>query len=290
MAAQAHDGSRVQPQGAAFFLFHTGDQFVDQQGNIFDPITQGGHIDGKNIQPVVQVFTEAAGFDQLFEILVCRRNNPHVGGPGAITADAFEVAILHQPKHLHLGVQGQLADIIQEQGSAVGQFTAPGPLGDGTGKGSPFIAKQLAFKQVRRYGTAVYRHEGLIATIGMVVQVPGDHLLARSGFSGDQHADVPVGDLLHQIAHLLYATACAHQAAKQLDTPLVPAAIALVKLGTVHLGPVQGIDKLGVIQGPFKAGDNAAGEISGQVGSLRPAGQQHRQSRGDAGKLLKAIP
>ena len=52
---------------------------------------------------------------------------------------------------------------------------------------------------------------------------------------------------------------------------------------------MQGIDKLGVIQGPFKAGDNAAGEISGQVGSLGPAGQQHRQIRGDAGKLLKAI-
>src|SRR5204863_418798 len=57
---------------------------------------------------------------------------PDRGGP----ADAVELALLQDAQQFHLRFRGQLADLVEEDGPAVGQLEAAQPLGDGAAEGA----------------------------------------------------------------------------------------------------------------------------------------------------------
>ena len=73
-------------------------------------------------------------------------------GIGRAAADALELALLEDAEELGLGLQGQLADLVEEEGAAVGQLEAADPPGDGAGEGALLVAEQLALDQARRAG------------------------------------------------------------------------------------------------------------------------------------------
>src|SRR5690606_40021465 len=62
-------------------------------------------------------------------------------------ADAADLAFLQYPQQPGLGLQGQLADLVEEQGTAVGGFHQAGTAGDRAGKGALFVSEQLGFDE-----------------------------------------------------------------------------------------------------------------------------------------------
>ena len=68
-------------------------------------------------------------------------------GDRRAAADALELALLEDAEELGLGLQGQLADLVQEEGAAVGQLEAADPPGEGAGEGAFLVAEQLALDQ-----------------------------------------------------------------------------------------------------------------------------------------------
>ena len=54
------------------------DKVVDQQRDVFSSIPQGGQEKSNHIDPVIEVLSEGAGFDQIFQLSVTSRDNPYV--------------------------------------------------------------------------------------------------------------------------------------------------------------------------------------------------------------------
>ena len=67
-------------------------------------------------------------------------------------ADAFDLVLLEDAEQLGLGLQGQLADLVQEERAAVGQLEAADAPGDGAGERPLLVAEELALDEAPRGG------------------------------------------------------------------------------------------------------------------------------------------
>jgi hypothetical protein len=84
------------------------------------------------------------------------------------------VALLERAQEPRLQVERQLADLVEEQGAAVGLLEFAEVFVVGAGEGPLFVAEQDRLDQVGGQGTAVDGHEGLAAPVRGPVQGAGD--------------------------------------------------------------------------------------------------------------------
>ena len=203
MLTQRHDGRGTEPDRATLLGLEAGNQLVQQQRQVFDTLAHGGHIDGEHVKAVIEVLTEGTLFDHLLQILVRRCNHPHVGALHLVAAHTLEGTLLQHPQQLYLHRQRHVAYLVKKQGSTLSQLETPGPAGNGAGEGALLVSEQFAFQQLGRNGSAVDRHERRVLTARMVMQVTGDHFLARPRFTQNQYRGLGVSHLLHHLTHRL---------------------------------------------------------------------------------------
>jgi hypothetical protein len=63
-------------------------------------------------------------------------------------------------------LQRHVADLVEEERAALGEFEAPEPRRHRTGEGALLVAEQFALEQIGGNGTAIDGHEGLAAAAG----------------------------------------------------------------------------------------------------------------------------
>ncbi|KAF1053168.1 MAG: hypothetical protein GAK43_01545 [Stenotrophomonas maltophilia] len=289
VTAQRHDRRRVETDRAAFLVLHARNQFVHQQRDVFHALTQWRHLDGEYVKAVVQVFAERTHLDHAFEVLVGRGDDAHVDVLGLVAADPLEGALLQHAQQLDLQRQRHVADLVEEQGAAVGQLETPGAAGNGASEGTLLVAEQLAFQQLCRNRPAVDRDERRFAALGVIVQVARHHFLAGPGLTEDQHAGVGIGDLLHHLPHLLDGTAGTDQAAEQVRFALATAFAGLIVHFPIHLGTVQRVEQFVVAGRHFQAGQHPAAEVVRPLGGGNLGDQQDRQELVPASQLLEQL-
>ena len=100
------------------------DQEVDQQRDVLLAVAERGHPDGKDAEAVVEVFAECLVADGLEQVAVGGRQHAHVGLDRGGPADAVELALLEDAQQLGLRLRRQLADLVEEEGAALGQLEA----------------------------------------------------------------------------------------------------------------------------------------------------------------------
>jgi hypothetical protein len=88
----------------------------------------GGSVTRMTSSRYKQIEPEASGFDFRVQPTVRRRDDADVDPSGGVLADAPQFALLNHPEHFRLCPQRELADFIQEQGTAVRLFEHPGTL------------------------------------------------------------------------------------------------------------------------------------------------------------------
>src|SRR5690606_23958496 len=99
--------------------------------------------------------------------------------------------LLDGPEDFGLKRRGQVTHFVEEQGAMGGQLKEPLLTpGRGAGKGSPVVAKELAFKQGVGDCGAVYGYKGAVLPGGILVDGPGKKLFARAAFAPEHHAHV----------------------------------------------------------------------------------------------------
>ena len=86
----------------------------------------GGSWMRDDVEPVVEVLAEVARRDLLLEVAVGRGDQAHVDLDRLDAADALELALLERAQQLHLHLDRDLADLVEEQRAAVGQLEAAG--------------------------------------------------------------------------------------------------------------------------------------------------------------------
>jgi len=92
----------------------------DEIGNVLDPLTQRRQPDRNHIQPEVKIFPEQALVDQVAQILVGCRDNANICLDRSSTANGGVFALLQNPQEARLSFHGHIADLVEEQRSAVG--------------------------------------------------------------------------------------------------------------------------------------------------------------------------
>ncbi len=113
-----------------------------------------------HVEPVEEVLAELALLHHLLERPVRGRHEAHVHLQRLRAAEPLELALLQHPQQLHLHVQGDVANLVQEERAAVRQLH-PARLARGRpGEGALLVAEQLALQQRLRQRRAVQLHEG----------------------------------------------------------------------------------------------------------------------------------
>ena len=125
-------------------------EIVQQQGNIFATLTKRGNHDGKNIDPIKEIFSECSLGYQFGQLTVCCTDQTYIDPDRRSAADAFKLMLLQNPKQFDLNVQRKLPDFVQEQSTAVCSFKSSAVPLKCTGKSSLFMTEELAVCQMFR--------------------------------------------------------------------------------------------------------------------------------------------
>src|SRR5258708_2957099 len=226
------------------------------------------------------VGAESAFANGLLQVLVSRCQEAHVEPDSARAADADEFALLKDAQQLGLQSQRKLADFVEENASAFGDFQQTFLLTDGAGECSFLVPEQLAFQKRFRQRGAVQGHKRLILAGAILMNGASSKLLARATFAVNQDSGFTGGDLLDKLVDLAHARALADHIVLQADLgaqTLILAAQAL-KLARVLDGnggdSGDGGEKLQIVFGESRAGICGI-EIDGAQGA---AGYRQRNT------------
>src|SRR5690349_7573878 len=127
------------------------------------------------------------------------RNYPDIYRYGLVSSHPLDLALLQHAQQSHLGLGGQLADFVQKKDPPVCPLEAPALLGDRSGEGPLFVAKQLTVDEAIRYGAAVDLDKGAILAWRGEMDGVGDYLLPRAGLPHQEHS---IGKRRHLPDHL----------------------------------------------------------------------------------------
>ena len=95
--------------------------------NVLAPIAQRRNLDADHIQPMQQVLAEVPRLHARLEILVGRRDHPHIDSHRRLTAHSIELTLREHAQEPGLQRRGHVADLVEKQGAAVGLLEASSP-------------------------------------------------------------------------------------------------------------------------------------------------------------------
>jgi len=164
--------------------------------NIVGAVAQRRQAHAGDVQAEEQVLAEQSLLDQGAQITVGGGDDAGVGPPAGARIDRRLRAVDH-PQQPGLGVQRHVADLVQEQGAAIGL--------DQLAQVAVAAAEQFGLDPLARHGGQVDDGEAAVLARAEVVQGAGDQFLACAGFAQDQHGQIRAHqprdgaiDLLHR--------------------------------------------------------------------------------------------
>jgi len=128
-----------------------------------------------DIQTVEEVFPEFSAVGEIFQVLVGGGDQPEVALDDAVAPEAFELLVFEDAEQLRLHLHRQIADLVQEDGPAVGQFEFSRLHLVGRARERPrLVPEKLRLQKILGNGGAVQTYEGVEAAFAGVVDGVGE--------------------------------------------------------------------------------------------------------------------
>jgi len=108
---------------------------LGQARDVLATLAQRGQWDLEGVDPEEQVLAERVGRDHLAQVAVGGAQDAHVDPERVVLAHAADLARLQEPEELHLHALVQFADLVEEQGAAIGDLEQPLAVRVGAGEG-----------------------------------------------------------------------------------------------------------------------------------------------------------
>src|SRR5262249_12673281 len=185
-------------------------EVAHERRDVFRALAQRWHVDREDVQPIVEVVAEAVLVDHPEESAVGRRDHPNVHLDGPRAAEVLEFLLLEDPQKLRLELEGNLADLVEEERPAVRHLEAAELLSDRPGERAALVTEELALEQARRDRRAVYLDERPITADARIIDGGGPQLLAGAGLAQDEPARRPRRNRLDLPEHATQRRALAH--------------------------------------------------------------------------------
>ena len=142
------------------------------------------------IDPVIKVLAELAFAHQCFQVHIRSADKADVHGDGLAAADPHDAAVLDRTQQFRLQVQGDVANLIEEERPTIGLFKLAGVVSVGIREGSFHVAEEFAFEERFRDGAGIDSHHRPVAPEAQGVDFPGQYVLAGAIFAGDEYRGV----------------------------------------------------------------------------------------------------
>ncbi len=157
-----------------------------RSGMSFGSLAQGRRRERDDVQTEVEVLAEAPLPDPGRQVPVGRREDAHGHLPHARRAHGLDLARLEHPQHLGLRARRHVADLVQEDRSAVGLDELPDLPAHRAGEGALLVAEELRLDQLLGNRRAVDLDERARGDAGGAVDLARHELLARAALALDQ--------------------------------------------------------------------------------------------------------
>ncbi len=123
------------------------DEHVEQLPQILHPVAQGRQARRNHVDSVEEVLAEPPGPDGLGEIGVGGHHEAEIDPDRVPAAHALDLVLLYGAQQFGLQIEAQVADLVEEQRAAVGEFELAQLLPRGTREGAAFVAEQRALDE-----------------------------------------------------------------------------------------------------------------------------------------------
>ena len=178
---------------------------LGQAPDVLPPIPEGRDRQLHGVEAEVEILPEGAVGHHLPEVPVGGGQDADIHGllPGA--AHGEEGLLLEEVEELRLHLVGELGDLVQEEGAAVGGLREAGLRAHGAGEGALHVAEELALHQLPGMQAQFTVTKGALLAAADVVQVLGEEALAGAGLPQEEAGDVGIPDGLkgqQELVHL----------------------------------------------------------------------------------------
>ena len=192
-------------------LFHArgrpNEKVVHEWRDIFATVAQRRNGNDERPQSEIQVFAKRSRLDSLAQITVRGGHDSSVDLDTPFGAHAPDFAFLESPEELGLHGRSNLADLIQEDGTAARNLEKACFVSDRTRKRPSCVAEQLRFEECFSERSAVDADKGRRCTRALVVDQADDEFLARATFAINENRCVEWRDAGRQFQHILHRLA-----------------------------------------------------------------------------------
>src|SRR6202522_2841479 len=131
-----------------------------KSGNILSPVAKRRHVDLHGIQAKQQVFAELSGSARCSKIRIGGGDQAHIDPACARRSDSLNLAGFEHAQQLGLLAIGHIANLVQKNRTAIGQFEAADAVGASVGKCALHVAEEFSLKYSVGYGASIYRDHG----------------------------------------------------------------------------------------------------------------------------------
>ena len=183
----------------SLFRGEAGDEAADELGHVLEAFAQGGHPDGEDVEPVIEVLAEAPLLHEADQILVGRRDQPEVDLDRVLGADGIDLALLQRTQQLHLRIERELADLVKEQRAVTGLLEFPGPLLGSAGERALLGPNRMLSTKFSGIGAAIDRDKRPAGACAFALDGTRDQLLTDAALAFDQHGYGRIGGALPEL-------------------------------------------------------------------------------------------
>src|SRR5205085_217704 len=117
---------------------------------------QRRELNGEHVDAVVEILSKRAFLDFLDQVAIRRADEAHAHPLGLRGADRQDLSLLKRTQELDLQRGGDLPDLVEEQGAAVGDFEEALLVLDRAREAALDVPEELALEQRRRERAAIY--------------------------------------------------------------------------------------------------------------------------------------
>src|SRR5690606_14292529 len=163
------------------------DQMQRNNRDIFAPVAKGWNVYEDNGQAVVEVLAKLMLGHPRQQVLVRCGNDTYVYRYRTVTTNARDLVLLKGAEDLGLSGQAHVADLVEEERTAIRLFKLADPLLRRTGKRALLVSEELTLYQFRRDCRAIHFHQGSPLSGGFLVNPLCNEFFPGSGFTRDKH-------------------------------------------------------------------------------------------------------
>ena len=176
--------------GAVAIACMEGGKVSREHGHVFSALPKGRGGEGQHVEPVIEVFAKATSLDLLLKVFVGGSDHSNIDLDWLAPAHGLDDPFLNGAKQFDLHVQGEVADLIEKEGSAMGEFESTHAVGNSPGKGAPFVAKEFALNELSGDCPTIDGHQVFLRPGRAVVKGLGNQFFSGATLPYDQHGGV----------------------------------------------------------------------------------------------------